>query len=103
MKLNRAGLGPKRGSASLDSCVNGIHSLLEAYESPQSIYLPRSPALCYPASKMLSRLAARRTGNREEARELVHDTWVRLAEDARAGAAPAEAADSDTSLRGPAG
>lgn len=33
----------------------------------------------------LLRMAARSTGNREDARDLVHDTWLRLAEHARSG------------------
>ena len=41
----------------------------------------------------LLRVAARSTGSREEARDLVHDTWLRLAEHARS--APAATAPGD--------
>lgn len=47
----------------------------------------------------LLRIATRSTGSRDEARELVHDTWVRLAEHAQAGAAFAEAGDGEPALR----
>ncbi|MGC3986760.1 MAG: sigma-70 family RNA polymerase sigma factor [Pseudorhodoferax sp.] len=38
----------------------------------------------------LLRIAARSTGSRDEARDLVHDTWLRLAEHAEAGQAATE-------------
>ena len=39
-----------------------------------------------PAYADLLRIAARSAGSRDEARDLVHDTWLRLAEHAQAGA-----------------
>lgn len=41
----------------------------------------------------LLRIAARSTGSRDDARDLVHDTWVRLAEHARGGQADAGGGD----------
>lgn len=42
-----------------------------------------------PAYADLLRIATRSTGGRDEARDLVHDTWLRLAEHAQAGAGDA--------------
>lgn len=43
----------------------------------------------------LLRIATRTTGSREEARELVHDTWLRLAEHAEGGAPAGDATGTD--------
>lgn len=44
----------------------------------------------------LLRIAHRSTGSRDEARDLVHDVWLRLAEHERCGAAPAADVDAAT-------
>lgn len=47
----------------------------------------------------LLRIATRSTGSREEARELVHDTWVRLAEHAHGGGTFSDAGDGEAGPR----
>ncbi|RYF28570.1 MAG: sigma-70 family RNA polymerase sigma factor [Comamonadaceae bacterium] len=47
----------------------------------------------------LLRIATRTTGSREEARELVHDTWVRLAEHAHGGGTLGDGGDAEAGPR----